>query len=1293
MSILKKKEEKEEKKSLYLDDRPTVEDEFDYNQIADTLKEVIKQQDDFPTHISLMGEWGSGKSTVIKLLKESLKEEKRIAIKEFSVWKYSDDTTTLQRRIIRQVKQELKSKKNKQEEKDFSSKMDDSIEEKNVMLRGNNIGALLVSPFTGDKKISLLLIALLIMQLLFLIIQPFKDWVTVNLPFMLVLYLGFSIFNKVGITVSKATKTALRPMVYDDQFENEFRSTVSNYTKNKIDKLVLVFDDLDRLPPNQLYSALNTIKTFLKADKCIFIVPCDERVLRDELEHAFESKQSTVDVSEFLNKTFDVTIKLPMVEKNNMRRYAINLLESNNVKWYRSEKIQEHIHSIISTLIHSEINTPRKVKKNLNAFASDWYLAEKRDNSSGSNILTSHPREIAIMTVIKTNYLKFYEIIQEHPLLFKQLKEREKDIKSSEALTKYLSEVIESTRVNIGDRNSHKVSDYDQENNEEELNVKGNITSVKVEDYIATSFLKRVFPQLPEDSRPYLYFSNKSLNPITSIPRLNEIKESLLNADVETFSELFEDINEESKWVLFNSVHTEFFGEMDERNALTTIIALPSTGMYTKQNTYWEEKLREHVHYLAEESDPKEVYQFLRNMEPDDSTRNLFGEALIEIRPTKSLIELWVEYPEARDFLRLEGLTDQVDYYNADLAVNPETAFTVPRLIFTLEETHPLTKELHWEDLMQDVLITINKQNDKIREDNEELEEDEKEELMQYKPEFRLHDWIQNVNHKSNKFIDVITLKGLLLKINKYIDSYSNDFLDGVGEYWESVIRQTDNDKEVKETIKILSTNPSLSEILLSDDLFDILNSKYAKFNSDDLNQGVSDEIYDLLTYFEENDEDKLINVLDRMRDIAIVHEWSIDALSLSESTKDKKVIDVIIHNERRISISSLYESIDDKFDFKDSSVISSVKAIVENANRIYEYGVQEGYFEKWFDIHPFDDSLKISQDNYKSFLSLKDYVTPNKREFANFLERVITLMLQKSALVRTSDASIIDLEYRNQWKEHLNITFVELSHSGNFVDWSKLLNEWKKVTVEGTGQETISILDQLSSSTIDQTLPLIDNNSPKKDIQINELISKYSVLSHLSHTDAIANRWLEFTSEQREEIITKMEKEFYNLFMKKFLTNLKVQPDLNYITQLQNEEFHDDSKEQIVTVIITNSKSEDLSRWVNDIYEERKNELNHWVYEAFNIIANKKLYLEPVDLALLRDSLTAKNNKTKVTLKLIPLMYSNKDADKARLFIREILFNLEDDKKFSELAKNLKSMFGFRKPKHRFKKIQSDDE
>lgn len=1268
----------ENKKSLYLDDRPTVKDEFNYDQIAHSLKEVIKQQDDFPTHISLMGEWGSGKSTVLKLLTESLKEERRIAIKEFSVWKYSDDTTTLQRRIIRQVKQELKSDAKKQTEKDFSSKMNDSVEENNVTMQGNNFGALLIAPFTGNILVAVVVTIFSLLQISILFAQPFVDWITTNFPMIILFYTTAAIFNKSAITVTKANKTALRPMVYDDQFENEFKSTVQRYTKaKKIDKLVLVFDDLDRLPPNQLYSALNTIKSFLKADKCIFIVPCDERVLRDELEYVFESRQSTVDVSEFLNKTFDVTMKMPMVEKNNMRTYAMKLLEDNNIDWYHNGKVQEHIHSIISTLIHSEIDTPRKVKKNLNAFASDWYLAEKRDNSSGSDILTAHPRKIAIMTVIKTNYLKFYEIIQENPLLFK-------DVESSEDLEKYLEEVIENTDINRNDRNSHQIKE-DDEDREESTTKNQESKKINIGEYVSLSFLKRVFPQLPKDSRPYLYFSNKTLNPITSIPKLNEMKESLLNADAEMFGSLFEDTGEEDKWILFNSVPTELFGEMDERNTLSTLISIPVTGTYTQQNIYWEEKFREHIDYFSEHSSPKKIYEFMKEMKSDNSTKKILGESLTKNQPTEHILDLWIEHSGARDTLYLEDLESQIFTYNTEMAETINKEFTLPKLIFTLEEDHPMTKYLHWQDILDDVLITINKQNDGIRAKNKELEDDEKEPLNQYTPGFNFVEWIQDVNNKTGTHIDAKTLRRLVVKILKNLNKAN--FLEGVGEYWESVVQQSDNDKEIAETINFIRRYPRFTEKYFSDEVFKILNSKYARYNLSELNDEVSEEISKLLSYYEENDEEKLLNVLELLKDISIVSQWSIKSISLIESSLDTKLIEVINHNEKRIELGDLYEVLEEKFDYKNSKVVNSVKSLIENSNRIYEYGRQEGYFKKWFDIETSENVLDIHQDHFENFIVLKGYATSNKEEYSSFLEDVITTLLQKSNLIATNHPDVRNLQHRAHWKKHLNISFVQLSKCGNFVDWSSLLSEWKEVALEGKPQTSISVINQLSSSTINQTLPLIDDNSPIKDTEINDLIVKHSNLAYLSHTKAIVNRWLEFSRKQRNTIIEGMEKDFYQQFIEQLLAKFKKQPYLEYIQQLQSESVQDDDKRQIVEAIVTSSNNEDLGSWVNKIYELKEGELNHWVYTAFDIIAEKNSHIRQIDLALLRDSLMTKNNKTIVTLKLIPLMYSKKDAEKAKHFIREVLIGLEEDERFSEIATKVKNMFGWRKSKRHFGK------
>ncbi|WP_312573941.1 hypothetical protein, partial [Staphylococcus saprophyticus] len=73
-------------------------------------------------------------------------------------------------------------------------------------------------------------------------------------------------------------------------------------------------------------------------------------------------------------------------------------------------------------------------------------------------------------------------------------------------------------------------------------------------------------------------------------------------------------------------------------------------------------------------------------------------------------------------------------------------------------------------------------------------------------------------------------------------------------------------------------------------------------------------------------------------------------------------------------------------------------------------------------------------------------------------------------------------------------------------------MSEWKEVALEGKTQTSISVINQLSSSTINQTLPLIDDNSPIKDTEINDLIVKHSILAYLSHTKAIVTRWLEFS-------------------------------------------------------------------------------------------------------------------------------------------------------------------------------------
>jgi len=74
-----------------IDDTPTTTDKFDsHTRIAKAIETLIRENDGGKT-ISIRGSWGSGKSTVIKLLKQRLQHDKKYQIVSYDAWVHSGD--------------------------------------------------------------------------------------------------------------------------------------------------------------------------------------------------------------------------------------------------------------------------------------------------------------------------------------------------------------------------------------------------------------------------------------------------------------------------------------------------------------------------------------------------------------------------------------------------------------------------------------------------------------------------------------------------------------------------------------------------------------------------------------------------------------------------------------------------------------------------------------------------------------------------------------------------------------------------------------------------------------------------------------------------------------------------------------------------------------------------------------------------------------------------------------------------------------------------------------------------
>ncbi|MEJ9219793.1 P-loop NTPase fold protein [Paenibacillus glucanolyticus] len=643
-------------KKLFLEDRPlksTSGDKFQYTQVAEVICDVL-EQNNFPVHIGLFGPWGSGKTSVIKLLENKIESDSNISekylIKTLSVWKFADDAPSLHRKIVRQVQAEL-----------------GVVNDEGLSVESTN-----TETATGSGIFSLLIKSRLFKMsaLVYLLIltATFVVNIVVNLP-------GF---NGILVTLTSAATAALVisslkvfsgnfqisnqvarkniALQHSDQYEARFEASVEQYLKENNGKnLILVFDDLDRLPPKQLLAALNTIKTFLHSSNCAFILPCDETVLRNGIKAAFEEKEIIQQedsikseeryVSDFISKTFDYLIHLPIVEQRNMRTYAKELIMEQKLTWIDDPEI--NLNKIMGVLIHSETKTPRQVKTLINSFVANWELAKKRDNEAGKKLLTKEPQAIALFTVLQTDYPEYYTSLVNDPYLIT----RSDDKKITANLIAYLS---------------------------------------RVEKFIPK-----------EDPRPFIYFSNDKLNPATGKPEVLNVMKFLVNGQVNEFKNSFTQLKVNDKAILFSSAISDFYDNpgIEVENCLKSLIesGVDLTNVVSEMELHnWDLLLRENVDYLLEHL-PSKVCNVLNHLSFDDKTWTEYGSKLNVEENAEDLIDLWVNHPSYVDKLGIQNLGKQL----TNSVLENDDGYALVQRVFDLSTGHPMLLQIEWVDVIK----------------------------------------------------------------------------------------------------------------------------------------------------------------------------------------------------------------------------------------------------------------------------------------------------------------------------------------------------------------------------------------------------------------------------------------------------------------------------------------------------------------------------------------------------------------------------------------------------------------
>lgn len=233
------------------------------------------------------------------------------------------------------------------------------------------------------------------------------------------------------------TVTSPRPDSTD-----ELEQAFARLLKDIKPRLVIAVDDIDRLAADDVLEALATVRSLLltghqhdAGQQPVFVLSCDESIVREAiigvrpgLAHRpatgteRDGRTSTEEAAqEYLNKLFTIRLVLPAPRMADLRDYAAELLLGTTPAHPLAPQLggEAEVHTLLEVLIHQAVSDPRHVIRLLNSFSTDYQLALSRESSTdqrpariAQGEVTSHPIALARLTVLRHDFRDLYEAVR-----------------------------------------------------------------------------------------------------------------------------------------------------------------------------------------------------------------------------------------------------------------------------------------------------------------------------------------------------------------------------------------------------------------------------------------------------------------------------------------------------------------------------------------------------------------------------------------------------------------------------------------------------------------------------------------------------------------------------------------------------------------------------------------------------------------------------------------------------------------------------------------------------------------
>ena len=284
---------------------------------AEALTEFIKQTDT-PMTVGIQGDWGSGKTSIMNLIRQRLNDQ--YATVWINTWKYAQTdpgqslATAVFLAIIHRLSKEYEIRGSKEKRAEFMGKMGKAL--------GNIVGRATEA--------------------------------------------------HIGVNIKEAFESGRADEVFErfeaiEQLKEQLTGLVDGIVKSKSekapgDRVVLFVDDLDRVPPERAVEILEVLKVFLDIAGLVFVLACDYEVILQGLRSKGTLGGEEVSGRSFFDKIIQVPFQMPRPDGAKLETYLRTLLSRVDA----GQLGKDDIVSMITVLEHTAGSNPRTIKRILN---------------------------------------------------------------------------------------------------------------------------------------------------------------------------------------------------------------------------------------------------------------------------------------------------------------------------------------------------------------------------------------------------------------------------------------------------------------------------------------------------------------------------------------------------------------------------------------------------------------------------------------------------------------------------------------------------------------------------------------------------------------------------------------------------------------------------------------------------------------------------------------------------------------------------------------------------------------